>query len=180
MARQRPTLSGTTTAAWTSRCDRGSLPLPTRSYRYRVRATDDNGNRSVWKYGPRIAVEAHQESSSSVSYGGTWKDQSTASACGGAVKHSKAAEATLSFTGRNVAWVSTSASNRGKAEVYLAGKKVATIDLYSPQGQGRKVVYSANGLDPSVTHTLEVKALGTKKTVSGGVRVDVDAFLALR
>ena len=71
-------------------------------------------------------------------------------------------------------------SNRGKADVYLDGTRVATVDLYSASGQTRKVVFSRAGLDPSVSHTLEVRALGTKNAASKGKRVDVDAFVILR
>ncbi len=152
------------------------------NYRFRVRATDDNGNRSIWKYGPRFTAEARQENDASVAYAGTWKAQSVTSASGGVLKYSTTTGATakLTFTGHNVAWVSPKALNRGKAEVYLDGKKVATVDLYSSKALARKVVYSASGLDPAVPHTLEVKVLGTKTAASSGVRVDVDAFVVLR
>ncbi len=152
--------------------------LPGHSYRYRVRATDDNGNRSVWKYGPRFAVDAHQENSAAITYAGVWNTQAVTSASGGALAYSTqtGATATLAFTGRNVAWVAPKSTSRGIAEVYLDGEKVATVDLSSATSQARKVVYAANGLDPSAAHTLQVKALGT----AGRPRVDVDAFVALR
>jgi uncharacterized delta-60 repeat protein len=152
--------------------------LPNHNYRYRVRATDDNGNKSFWKYGPRFAVDTHQESSTAIAYTDTWKQQSISGAYGGAVKYATASGATakLTFTGRNVAWVAPRSSTRGKAEVWLDGKKVATVDLYSATALSRRVVYAANNLDPSVTHTLQVKVLGT----AGRPRVDVDAFAVLR
>ena len=148
------------------------------NYRFRVRATDDNGNRSGWKYGPRFAVEAHQESGDALTYSGAWTTQAMTSASGGAVKHAAeaGAAATLRFSGRSVAWVAPKSSTRGKAEVYLDGRKVATVDLFSATAQVRSVVYAANALDPSVTHTLQIKALGT----AGRPRVDVDAFVVLR
>lgn len=154
------------------------LQAPGHDYRYRVRATDDNGNKSVWKYGPRFAVDLPQESSTGIAYAGTWKHQSVTSASGGALAYSGAPGATaeLAFKGRNVAWVAPKSSLRGEAEVYLDGRKVATADLFSATVQARRVIYAANGLDPSVTHTLRVKVLGT----SGRPRVDVDAFVVLR
>ncbi len=154
------------------------LHAPGHDYRYRVRATDDNGNKSIWKYGPRFAVDAQQETSTGIAYAGTWKQQGMTSASGGAVAYSTAAGATaeLAFKGRNVAWVAPKSSLRGKAEVYLDGRIVATVDLFSATVQARRVIYAANGLDPSVTHTLRVKVLGT----SGRPRVDVDAFVVLR
>jgi uncharacterized delta-60 repeat protein len=155
---------------------------PTHNYCYRVMATDDNGNVSDWSYGPAFTVDAHQESSTAIAYSGTWKAKSITSAYGGAVKYAKAAgaTATLTFTGRNVAWVAPKRKTGGQAEVYLDGVKVQTADLYSSNARARKVVFSANGLDPTVTHTLEVKVLGTKRAASSSTRVDVDAFVVLR
>jgi hypothetical protein len=52
--------------------------------------------------------------------------------------------------------------------------KVATVDLSSTSPLQRQVVYAANGLNPNVTHTLQVKVLGTAN------RPRVDAFVVLR
>lgn len=147
-------------------------------YRLRVRATDDNGNRSDWKYGTRFALEAIQENDSSISYAKTWKGQSLAGAYGGKLAYATArgAKATLSFTGTDVAWVAPKSKTRGKAAVYLDGAKVATVDLFSRQTLARRVAFSKGDLDPATPHTLEVRSLGT----SGRPRVDVDAFAVLR
>jgi uncharacterized delta-60 repeat protein len=149
------------------------------SYRYRVRATDDNGNRSVWKYGPRFVVDDRQENESGVGYPkGIWKTQELNGAHGGQVKYAttRGATATFSFSGRSVAWVAPKSSTRGKASVYLDGVKVTTVDLYSRSTLSRQVVFSRDDLDPTVNHKLEVVVMGT----SGRLRVDVDALVALR
>lgn len=154
--------------------------LPKHDYRYRVRATDDSGNRSGWKYGPRFTVDALQETSTAVSYSptGTWTQQLLSGAYGGQVKSASSAGAVarLTFTGRNVAWVAPKSSSSGQAEVLLDGKTVATVDLLASRALSRQVVYATGGLDPSTPHTLEVKVLGT----ANRPRVDVDAFLVLR
>ena len=64
--------------------------------------------------------------------------------------------------------------------MYLDGAKVATVDLYSSKALSSRVIYSASGLNPSATHTLQVKVLGTKKASSSSTRVDLDAFVVLR
>jgi uncharacterized delta-60 repeat protein len=151
---------------------------PNHNYRYRVRATDDNGNTSFFEYGPRFTVDAHQETSTSMAYTGLWRQQLLGGSYGGQVKFATAAGSTakLTFTGQSVAWVAPKGSTRGKADVLLDGRKVATVDLSSSRTLPRRVVYAANGLSPSVTHTLQVKVLGT----TGRPRVDVDAFVVLR
>lgn len=151
---------------------------PGSNYRFRVRATDDNGNRSVWKYGPRFTLDALQENDPSVAYARVWKTQSLAGAYGGKLKYATArgAKATLSFTGTGVAWVAPESKTRGKAAIYLDGVRVATVDLFSNRPLARQVVFSKGNLDPARPHKLEVRNLGT----SGRPRVDVDAFVILR
>ncbi len=152
---------------------------PGRSYRFRVRALDENGNWSAWKAGPGFTVVLRQESGAGVSYpGGKWKLQNVSGACGGALKYETArgAKARFTFMGRSVAWVATKSPTRGKAEVWLDGVKRATVDLRSATTQRRKLVFVRDGLNPSVSHKLEIKVLGT----AGRPRVDVDAFVVLR
>jgi uncharacterized delta-60 repeat protein len=153
---------------------------PNHDYRFRVRATDDNGNTTFYKYGPSFTVDAHQERSTSIAYSASraWKQELLGGSFGGQVKYATAAGSTakLTFTGTNVAWVAPKSSTRGQAEIYLDNVKVATVDLSSSRTRSRQVLYAANRLSPSVTHTLEVKVLGT----SGRPRVDVDAFVVVR
>jgi Tol biopolymer transport system component len=156
---------------------------PGKTYRYQVRAQDKAGNWSAWAAGPSFTLAAVQEDGSGVAYpAGKWTRATLSGAYGGYVKHANVsgARAKFTFSGDEVAWVSTKSANRGKAEVWLDGVKVATVDLYSATTQTRRVVYSKGGLDPSKSHTLEVRVLGTKNAASSGKRVDVDAFLALR
>ena len=156
---------------------------PGKSYRYQVRAQDKAGNWSEWVAGPSLSLAAVQENGMEVSYpAGKWTRSALSGAYGGYVKHTSAsrAMAQFAFTGDEVAWVSTKGANRGKAEVWLDGVKVATVDLYSASTQTRQVVFSRGGLVPTQTHTLEVRVLGTKSVASSDKRVDLDAFVALR
>ena len=156
---------------------------PANTYQFQVRAQDQVGNWSSWTPGPKFRVDAYQESDAAISYVDLWTTQTLQSAYGGALKYAKGLgteKATFLFTGREVAWVAPLNSNRGQADVYLDGTKVATVDLYSASGKSRTVVFSKAGLDPSVTHTLEVRVLGAKNAASKGKRVDVDAFVVLR
>ena len=161
-----------------------TAPLyPDRAHQYRVRAQDKAGNWSAWASGASFALAAVQENSPGVAYpAGKWTMTTLNGAYGGYVKHASVsgARARFAFTGDEVAWVSTKGANRGKAEVWLDGVKVATVDLYSATIQTRQMVFSQGGLVPTKTHTLEVRVLGTKNAASSGKRIDVDAFLALR
>ncbi len=156
---------------------------PGSEYRFRVRAIDEDGNTSAWAGGNPFALDAHENESAGVlSYSGTWDEQSLATAFGGTTMHTSeaGAKATFTFSGSDVSWVAQKGPDRGKAEVWLDGAPVATIDLYAASAQPRRVIYNATSLDPSVEHTLEVRVLGTKRAASTGTRVDVDALVALR
>jgi len=151
---------------------------PNNTYRYRVAAKDKAGNVSAWAYGPSFKVSAYQENATAVTHpSGTWWRASLSGAYGSYVKYATTAGATtkLTFTGRNVAWVAPKSSTRGKAEVYVDGTYVQTLDLYSASTLARQVVFSQSWAT-SGSHTLEVKVLGT----SGRPRVDVDAFVVLQ
>ncbi len=156
---------------------------PGNTYQFQVRAKDQVGNWSSWTPGPRFRVDSYQESDAAISYVDLWTTQTLKSAYGGALKYAKGLgteKATFVFTGSEVAWVAPTNRNRSQADVYLDGTKVAAVDLYSASGTSRTVVFSKAGLDPSVTHTLKVRVLGTKNAASTGEGVDVDAFVVLR
>jgi hypothetical protein len=149
---------------------------PGNTYRFRARATDSVGNRSTWVAGPTMSLIARQEGSSTIAYGGSWGSATASSAYGGALKYASTstATATLTFTGRSVAWIAKRYSTRGVADVYVDGVLAATIDLYSALSQPRMIVFSRSWAS-SATHTLQVRV----KATSGRPRVDVDAFLVI-
>ena len=155
---------------------------PANSYQYQVQAQDEAGNNSAWATGPSFTVDLRQETyRSAVTYSGTWTSQASSTASGGYTKYAKAsgAKAKFSFAGRSVAWVAPTGPNRGKAAVWVDGVKSATVDLYSSTAQAQKMVFTKSW-STSKSHTLEIRALGTKRSASTGTRVDVDAFVALR
>jgi hypothetical protein len=53
------------------------------------------------------------------------------------------------------------------------------VDLYASAAKPRKLLFARNKLNSSLTHTLEVRLLGTKNASSSGTRADVDAFVVL-
>lgn len=71
--------------------------------------------------------------------------------------------------------------NRGKADVYVDVTNATStpIDPYSATTQARQVVFRKGGLDPSRSHALEVRALGTKNASSSNTPIDADAFVVV-
>ena len=147
---------------------------PGHTYRFSVRAIDRAGNVGAWAAGPSFRLNGYQETSSAVSYGGTWTRQYDATAYGRYVRYARAAgaRARITFTARNVAWVAPRSASRGQARVYVDGAYVGTVSLYSSYGQPRRIVFTRSWASLS-THTVEVRVVGT----AGHPRVDVDAFV---
>lgn len=150
---------------------------PRNTFRYRIRATDTHGNTSSWEPGPTFKLLARQESSSAISYSGSWTKRWPTSAYGGALKYSKSstARAKFTFTGRAVAWVAPLNTKRGAADVYVDGAFARTVQLYANSAYPRTIVF-VQSWDAVGTHTVEVRVRGT----SDRPRVDVDAFLFLK
>lgn len=158
------------------------LLAPGSTYLFRVRATDNAGNTGAWVAGSSFALSADQENSAKVAYSPfrPWTREAIAGSYGGYVTYRADAGgyARFTFTGREFAWVSTKAENRGKADVYVDGVKQTTVDLYSGPNLTRQVVFRKT-FAASGSHTLEVRPLGTKNTSSSWTRVDIDAFVSI-
>lgn len=142
------------------------------TYSFRVRAVDRSGRIGAWKaVGPRKGQNV-SDASAAITWKGRWSAAKFKSYLGGKLHWTKAkgATATLRFTGTSVAWVGPVGATRGKALVYLDGKRVATVDLRSVKFHPRKILYAASVKNG--THTLVIKALGT----AGRPTVAVDAI----
>jgi hypothetical protein len=115
-----------------------------------------------------------------ITYTGEWTRQALSTASGGSIEYATdpGDKAELSFTGSNVGWLSSKGPDRGKAEIWIDGVRVDTVDLYSSSAQSRELVFTKNWAT-SDSHMLEIRATGTKNAASSGSRIDVDAFVVL-
>jgi hypothetical protein len=137
-----------------------------------VVAIDHAGNAKAGATGKTIAVAALSDRSAGVTYRGTWRTASSSAYSGGTSHYAKAAgaKATFKVTGRGFTWVASKSSSRGSARVYVNGKYVKTVSLYSATTRHRQLVYSLKW-PTSATRTVTIAVLGT----SGHPRVDLDA-----
>ncbi len=141
-------------------------------YIFRVRAVDKAGRVGKWKtVGPRLGASV-SDASALITWKGKWASVKLKTYLGRTAHWTKAknATATLRFKGTNVAWVGPKGPTRGKANVYLDGKLVATVDLKASTFRPRRIVYAASVKNG--THTLVIKALGT----AGRRTVAIDAI----
>jgi len=148
---------------------------PGHSYQFEVRATDNAGNVSGFTAGAAFTLSAFQETAGAITYSSGWTNQAVAGSYGGSVKFATVAGKTakFSFTGSQVAWVSTLGTNRGSATAALDGGTAATVNTQGTALKPAMVVYTKKVAVGA--HSLLLKVLGT----AGHPRVDVDAFLVI-
>ena len=147
------------------------------SVRYRVRAVDKADNQGDWAYSRTLTPRLTQQTSSTVTYSGTWTSSSSASFSGGSARYASVAgrSASYRFYGRSIALVATKSTTRGKVKIYVDGAFVATVDLYRSSTQYRAVAWETTW-STSATRTVKIVVVGT----SGRPRVDLDAFVVLK
>ena len=153
---------------------------PGTTYRYRVRALDGAGNTSTWVAGPAFSESVVQDSSSAITYSGSWSVDSAPGASGGTLHDAAAGgttpAATLTFTGRAVAYVAERRTSDDMADVLIDGQPVATRSLQSFAG-------GDHSLDSTVPQQLVLVrtwgARGAHTITVRGQSIDLDAFLVL-
>src|SRR5439155_1718370 len=67
------------------------------AYRYVVNATDGAGNTTGWVYGPTFEPVLTQQSSTAITYAGSWHPVANSYASGGSLTYSTAAGATATY-----------------------------------------------------------------------------------
>ena len=136
---------------------------PGHTYQFEATATDNAGNTSAATQGVVYKLSLFQENASAVKYTTPgWTRQTLSGANGGSVDFAtvKGKTATLTFTGFQVAWMSTQGPTRGSATVKLDSGTAATINTNTSSAHAAEVVdvvtAAANG-----SHKLVVNVLGT-------------------
>jgi hypothetical protein len=147
------------------------------SWTLRVVARDAVGHAAASPRTARRSYSLVQESSSAIRYSGTWRRATSDHFSGGAVRAAMQAGASASytFTGRGIAFVTTTAPTRGKVRVYVNGTRLATLDLYRSV-YGCRTVAWAKTWSTSAKRTIRIVVVGTP----GRARVDLDAFVVVR
>ena len=143
------------------------------SYRYRVRATDREGNVSAWRYTGTLRPAVFQETTSLVSYVGTWSTYKTTGALGGAVRLASTLgrTATFHYTMSDFGLIVTRSASSGSADIYVDGVLAGTINLRTTKTIYRQLVFQRH-FATLASHTVEVRPTGTG-------RIDIDAFATL-
>ncbi len=157
----------------TSRSVRQRLP-PGTAVQYQLRATDRSGNVGVWQSAAGLSIRMAAEDASAAHYAGRWRKRSASAYVGGAVRMARAAgaKATLTFSGKQIAWIAVRGPARGSARVAVDGSRVGLVGLRSSTVRFRKAAFVSAWM-PSGSHRISVRVSGT----AGHPRVDVDGFV---
>jgi hypothetical protein len=128
---------------------------------------------------PIVPVQRYEETDSSVSFSAGWTqanpDWFAWSGGSAAESHVPGAQATFSFNGTSVAWISSRGGRSGIARVLVDGVFMADVDLFARTDEIRVPVFMAAGLTNS-SHTLAIQVTGRKNSESVFNGVLVDAF----
>ncbi len=143
-------------------------------HRLRVRAIDRAGNVGAWAAAAAFRLASIQESAAAVIDTGHWTARLSPAFIGGHAISASAAGATarITFTGRQIGWVTTVGPTRGQARIYVDGAYERTVDLRRATSAARLIMV-LRSWPTSGRHTLEIRVVGT----AGRPRVDVDAFV---
>jgi hypothetical protein len=146
-------------------------------YQVRMKATDVRGRTSRVVNTVPFSVTLTDQDAPAIQYSSGFTTAPLAHSSGGTVAWSahKGSRATITFTGRSFALVSTRGPDRGKAKITIDGKTAGGIKLHAAHVKVGQVVYSANLAEGHHTVTVKVAKNGS----AGVQRVDIDAFLVM-
>ena len=148
---------------------------PGLAHQFRVRLRDSADNSGPWYTGPRFDARLVQDKSSRFGWSaGDWQRVQKNKASGGTLSYATrpGSQSALTFTGRAVAVVGTMGPDRGRAEIYVNGKLLGDVDLYSPTYRWRVLVFS-HSWAKSAERLIRVDIVDSPDRQ----RVDVDGIL---
>jgi hypothetical protein len=133
---------------------------PGKAYKFRVRATDSVGNKSVSPaISATLAVRDSQPRRWNLPPGGAWQKTIRKKAIGGSVLQTsgRSPPLTARFSGKSVALVAPVGPYRGTTRVRIDSGKWVTVDLSAAQSSDRRVVWSRR-VNPG-GHTISIRGI---------------------
>ncbi|WP_056465731.1 S8 family serine peptidase [Bacillus sp. FJAT-25509] len=132
------------------------------------------------QYSINISVQTTksvENNDSNVKYSGTWSKLNYKSASGGSINQTKGSTGSLqyNFSGTGITVFALKDKNMGKADIYIDGKKIKQIDLYSSSRKYKVNVFNLQNL-ANKAHTIKIVATGTKSQAATNKLINVDSF----
>ena len=119
------------------------------------------------------ALTRYDQTDLHIDYVGTWDtfDRSAAYMTAYARANTKGASVSIYFNGTHLDWIAMKGSSTGKADVYLDGVFMKTVDLAAPSGKYQVDVWSTGDL-PAGLHTVKI---ARSTSTRPGTFVTIDA-----
>jgi len=142
---------------------------------WRVRATDAADNDSAWATSATRKIVPYQRNAANIVYTGTWTNVTSAgsSGTGYAYTTTLGKRALVTFTGREVLYVSPKTSASGYAKVYADGKLIGRFNLRASTSQLGQII-TRKTWGASGSHTMRVT------NDQSGRRTGLDVFVVLK
>ncbi len=145
------------------------------AFQLRVRATDNENNVSDWATSAVFTAADFQTGAKQLVYSGTWRFVTTTTGSGTGYRYApyKGGAVSMKFSGRSIAWVAPTNKYSGWTKVYVDGKYVARINLYSAATTAGKIAFTKTWATVG-THTIKLV------NDQVGHRSNLDAFVTLK
>ncbi len=124
-----------------------------------------------------LPVTRFEQDDSRLRWTGPWLVGSSHVLSGGHQSYTTAGDAQMMmrFRGTGFTWIGSRSPSYGRANVYVDGRYVATLDLYAPRPLYQSILFSRRGL-PQGEHSFRIRVLGSGSARGGGRTVSVDAL----
>lgn len=120
-----------------------------------------------------------ENTSSAITFSGTWPTTTDSHASGGDIKSSTTANdyAQFTFTGSQIVWNGRTCASCGEADIYIDNVFFTRVDTYGWRGNDQwQVPMFQRSWPTSGSHTIKIVATGTKNVDSTGTTLFVDSF----
>jgi VCBS repeat-containing protein len=129
---------------------------------------------------PATTISRMQETDPSVAYTAGWIQGNTGNSWSGGTAAGSLTpgdQATFTFTGTGIRWLSARGPQHGIAQVSLDGAFVTQVDAFAQldTDQVQAELFKATGL-ADASHTLTIEVTGQKNANAGAAIITVDAF----
>ncbi|MEJ7630708.1 MAG: hypothetical protein WKF54_14060 [Nocardioidaceae bacterium] len=126
----------------------------------------------------KAAPGTYQQTSKFVSQTGSWRRSASDQDSGGSSAYTTdgPADATMTFEGTGVTWVSRKTAKMGIGRVFLDGVRVADIDGYSAITRYQTRLFDSGVLEAG-QHTIRIQFTGRKRAAATDNNLVLDAFI---
>lgn len=128
---------------------------------------------------PATTTSTHEETDEAIEFAGEWRLMGAPGDSEGQVNHLDGkGTVKLTFIGSEVTWLSRVSPTSGLNDVFIDGKKVATVDRYAAEEDKEysKAVFTKKGLAEG-EHTIEVVWTGERNAKASAPNLIFDAFV---